>query len=175
MVKDSVVNLGQTIINGLIGTLQSIVDGLSSLGNFIVDGLSGILQLIVDGLTTLGNFIVEGLQGVLEFLFLPSDNLFTDVKDLFNSKFGFINQIIELGHELTSIEFQTDTPHFSVKLFGKELDFINFSYYDQYKNFIHNIIITIAYFFFSLWLLHEIPCLLHGYNSTQFYIRDSRR
>ena len=130
---------------------------------------------IIDSLSSLGTSIIDGFQSILEFLFVPSNNLFDSVKDTFNSKFGFVSQIVQLGQELTNIEFQTDTPHFSITLYGKTVDFINFSYYDQYKNFIHNIIITIAYFFFFIWLLQEIPCLLHGYNSTQFYIRDSRR
>ena len=117
---------------------------------------------IVNALSNLGQTIINGFQSVIEFLFVPSDNLFNDVENMFKEKFGFVYQIISIGEDLKDIEFGTDTPHFSITLYGKTVDFINFSLYDRYRSFIHNITLVIAYFGFVIWLLHQIPGIIGG-------------
>ena len=109
-------------------------------------GLDLVKDAIVGALTNLGETIINGLQNVIEFLFVPSDNLFNDVEDLFKEKFAFVYQVISIGEDLKEIEFGTDTPHFSITLYGKTVDFIDFSFYDKYRTFIHNITLVIAYF-----------------------------
>lgn len=143
MVKDAVVNLGQSIVDGLIGTLQSIVDGL----------------------TTLGNFIVDGIKGILEFLFVPSENLFDDIVDVINSKFGIFSQVIEIAKSLT-FDYNNDTPKFTITWHGKEMPILDFSFFSQYKTFIHGIILVIAYYRFINWLIASAPAVIGGFNTV---------
>lgn len=121
-----------------------------------------VKDAIVGALTNLGQTVINGIKSVIEFLFVPSDNLFNDVEDMFKEKFGFVYQIISIGEDLKDIEFGTDTPHFSITLYGKTVDFIDFSLYDRYRTFIHNITLAIAYFGFIIWLLHQIPAIIGG-------------
>lgn len=129
-----------------------------------------VKESIVGAITNLGQSIINGIKSVIEFLFIPSNNLFNDVEVLFKEKFGFVYQVISIGEDLKNIEFGTDTPHFSITLYGKTFDFIDFSFYDKYRSFIHNITLVIAYFGFIIWLLHQIPGIIGGITNGERFV-----
>lgn len=134
-----------------------------------------MLELVKDSITNLGVTIVNGIKGVFEYLFVPSDNLFDDVETLFKQKFGFIYQIIDLLEELKSLVFGTGMPSFDITLYGKKMTFVDFSMYDKYRDFIQNITVAIAYYFYFIWLLHELPSLIGGITSGQMFIATHQR
>lgn len=159
----------------VIDYIKSIPSSIAYLFTNLGDLLSGLLDDIIKYIKAIPQSTVDLFKTLFEFLFVPSDNLFDDVRTMFDEKFGFVSQIIEFGQEFINVEFQTDTPHFSVKLYGKEYDFIDFSFYDKYKNFIHNIIICISYTFFGFWLLEEGPSIIHGFGRAQLIDKTTIR
>lgn len=166
---------GDSITSGLFNTL---FDKLSNWFDILSQGLALVKNAIID----LGNTIINGIKNVFEYLFIPDDNtLFNDFTDLFNQKFGFVSQIIDIANELTSIKLGDSLPNFSVtlksdffgSLKGKSFQFIDFSMYEQYRTFIHSIIVVITDFFFFMYLLREIPCVVGGITTgTSMFRRE---
>ena len=114
-----------------------------------------------DLITNLGTSIVNGFKSIIEYLFVPSDNIFSDVQDMFNEKFGIFNQVSNL---LKTLTFADDSakPNFNIKLYGKTMKFIDFSFFDDYRTFIHNVILMIAYFKFIIWVVNNAPAVVTG-------------
>lgn len=127
-------------------------------------------ESIVDLGSTIVDGIISGFQNVLEFLFVPKNLLFDDIVDIINEKFLFISQVSSIIQEFKEFDVSNDTPSFTVELFGTEYSFIDFSFFNTYRDFIHDIICAISYFFYIIWLLSEIPAILGGLTSGQYTI-----
>ena len=110
-----------------------------------------MLELVKDSITNLGNTIVNGIKNVFELLFVPSDNLFDDVQTLFNEKFGIFSQVVNLVKSLT-INESTVKPNFKITLYGTTLHFIDFSLFDEYRDYYHGIILDIHFPLLALLL-----------------------
>lgn len=189
-ISQNLSSLGSSIVNSLSDLGSSLIDELSSLGAFITDTfmlvgdsiLSGLASigdifntvgdllkdtfvsignLILEGISTVGNFIVNGLKEVLELLFVPSDNLFDDVQNMFNAKFGIFSQVSELVSSLTFTN-DDDMPEFKITLYGSTMKFFDFSMFSAHRKFIHNLILMIAYFRFIIWLVNNAPAVVTG-------------
>lgn len=89
---------------GILGVIQSVLNGIINLPNLIwnaikggfetiANGLSAVGNLIKNALESLGNFLIEGIKG----LFVPADEqLYEIVNDASNlsENFGFVGQSV---------------------------------------------------------------------------------
>ena len=163
MVKDTVSSIGSSIVNGFISVGETIVNAFNSIGTTIVNGVSA-----------LGDFLIDGLI----MLFVPTStfaetSIGSQVTEVFSDKFGFVGQILDLANQLLSVTFDDKVPDFSItlqgsffgSLQGKKFQFIDLSMYHQYRTFIHSIIKCLVWFYFILYLLRDIPCIVGGITS----------
>ena len=121
--------------------------------------------MVKNSIVDLGNSIINGIQSINEYLFVPSDNLFDDVQQMFNSKFGFVNQVIDIVKSFTFSD-SNSKPIFKITLYGQTMNFVDFSIFDDYRLYIHNIIVVIAYFKYFIWLINNAPAIITGTGSA---------
>lgn len=136
---------------GIFGTVKNIFDSLSELPSKIANAISGFFTTLKDG-------IIDGLK----FLFIPSENLFDNLKDKFFSKFGFISQLSSLVYDLRSITYDDKPPENKITLYGVTVNFVNWEFYDDYRELINNIIIIISYYIFFWNIRRRLPDIIGG-------------
>jgi hypothetical protein len=103
--------------------------------------------------------IINGLKE----LFIPDEDFFDEFVDLFNEKFGFVSQIIDLGRHLFDMDYSGSPPDVEITFYGVTFNFIDFSIYNQYRLWIHAIIAGFVWFHFIRRLFKtRIPQIIGG-------------
>ena len=151
----------KNILDNVKQILTNIANLPKNIANAIYNFFSDLLSGIITGLINLKDGIIQGLKD----LFIPSDNAFTDIKDIVNEKFGFISQIKELVSAFVNYSFaDSDTPpEFNINYKGKEISIIDWSLYAPYRMTVHFIIIAISYLSFIIRLYKRLPGYIGGF------------
>ena len=151
----------------IISKLNSIQSGeLTAISNKL-NGLSSGFQSVV----TAVNGIPSSIQDILEYLFIPqNNNYFQDIIDTINSKFGFINQFIELGDVLVnnSESFTNTPPNFTIEfedndIFGDlSFDLIDWSKISDYVSYVKVLTGGITLYLFIRRTRKRLPEIISG-------------
>ena len=151
----------------IISKLNSIQSGeLTAISNKL-NGLSSGFQSVV----TAVNGIPSSIQDILEYLFIPqNDDYFQDIIDTINSKFGFINQFIELGDVLVnnSESFTNTPPNFTIEfedndIFGDlSFDLIDWSKISDYVSYVKALTGGITLYLFIRRTRKRLPEIISG-------------
>ena len=133
--------------------IQAIWDAVAS----ICEAIGNIVSGIVDG-------ILNGLSSILEFLFVPEHNPFEELSQKINAKFGFVGQIGQLISNLLGFNnYGNSIPSFDVTYYNTTVSIIDFSLFVQYRDWIHGIILAIAWTIFILKTYKKLPNIIGGY------------
>ena len=147
---------------GIWGTVKDVFNKLVEIAGNIVslpfDIAVALGQILSEAFESLKNDILEGLKS----LFVPSDNLFNDMRDLLEEKFKFVNQIIELVIDFNDITWKEEPPESNVTIYGVTVSFMNWEFYDDYRNLINTITVIVSYYWFVKRLLRKTPKVIGG-------------
>lgn len=158
--KESV-ETSKSILENVKTIITNIANLPSNIANAIKNFFSDLLSGIITGLNNLKDGIIQGLKD----LFIPSDNAFTDIKEIVNDKFGFISQIKDLFSAFVNYTFaDSETPpEFTITYKGNEISIIDWSLYAPYRMTVHFIIIAISYLSFIMRLYKRLPGYIGGF------------
>lgn len=140
----------------------SILDGIGSLFDSLFEKLGNWFTNLINFVKSIPQLIIDGFKDLFVFLFVPSNNLFDDFKTLIEDKFGIFFQLSNIVFDSTTIELNDAAPNFHITISGKDYTFIDLSFYEKYRAFIHGIIILITAFNLSRWLLINCPNIIRG-------------
>ena len=149
---------------GIWGTVKDVFNKLVEIAGNIIslpfDIAIALGQILTDAFISLKNDILDGIK----FLFYPSDNLFNDMRDLLETKFKFVNQIIDLVIDFSSVVWIEEPPESNITLYGVTVSFMNWELYDDYKKLINTITIIVSYYWFVKRLIRKTPKVIGGIN-----------
>lgn len=145
-------DLGSGIADGFTTITGNIKGFFTDLGSTISSGFSSLLDGILDGLKT---------------LFIPSSSPFTEIRDLFYSKFPIINDIELAVQSSLALFEQTKEPTFSIHFTGQyglsgEIVTLNLKPYEPYRDAVKMIITAVAWLWTVIFVIKFIPKLLGG-------------
>ena len=152
--------------------LKNLLDWLNPMSeNFILKQLWDFLTNIVSYLNPfsenfLGYKLVEFIGDLLENLFIPQQDHFTELHNEINTKLGFIGQVKELVYSLfpdNSPNSLTTPPNWKITYKGVTVTLIDWSAFEQYRGYLHSIIIFIMWASFLIRLYKRIPLIIYGY------------
>lgn len=170
MVKESITS-GLSYINPFSEhfILKEIINWLNPASeDFILLKLWNFLTDIVSYLNPFSeNFfglkLVEFIGDLLKELFIPDEDLFSNLQIEIQNKFKFTTQISQLFETLLSdFDYGDKIPSFSINYEGVSVDIIDFSPYLQYRTWLHSIILGISWFIFIRKTFYKIPNLIGG-------------
>lgn len=135
----------------------------------LADILGGILKGIGEAIGGVAKLIIDGISGLFHTLFVPSENFigdnFTTLQNNFNEKMPVMKQISETSSSVQNSLFgntSTEAPNITITL-PKEMmlgditiDAFDFTFFNQYRDMIHSIIIFMMYTPFVLSLPKRI-------------------
>lgn len=150
------------ILDGIGVFIGDLIDSIGEFFNNIKTVIVNGYNSMVTAINNIADSILNGLKNLLEFLFVPSDNIFDDLKDLFYDRFSILFDVGLIVKEICDVTFYTGTPHFTITIYGKTYEIIDFSYFDNYRFFIVSITSFLCIFNTALWLLHNAPNIIHG-------------
>lgn len=180
----SIITLAPEIIQGiadLIGPIaqavwnvfEPAVDGLSWLVNSTYEVVRGIPDLIIsliDLLSNIANYINPLSDSFfLKIAFIPSDGFFTyyvseHFLNIMNS-FWVVQLYTSVTDQLKAIAIESPKPIFEItlpaKYGGQTLSVIDFSFYDEYRDYIHLFIKVITWFFFLKSIVRRAPDIIY--------------
>ena len=136
--------------------LELVKSSIVSIGQNIVNAITGLAQTIIDS-----------LHNLLVFLFVPEGTIFDNMYNIMAERFQIFFQVKDVLEDIYSFDYNNDMPHFKITLFGVQMDIIDFTLFSQYRKFIHNIIIFLAYYGFLKYLLHTAPAVINGLGTTE--------
>lgn len=118
----------------------------------------GFLERIANGIDALADKIAEGFAEI----FAPDPALMQDISDTFNSKFGFVSTLHQLGTDLLSIDATSAPPVVYIHLedaegsiyYGETVKALDMSWYARYKEDVDRIMSGFLWLGF-LWLLFK--------------------
>ena len=149
--------------------LDMILNVLSYLNPFDENFL---LNPIIDLFFNLLDYINPFSENfLLKIAFIPSDGFFSEkfskLISIIYEKFPFIEQLANVVNPSTvSVTFAERAPSLSftlpAKYGGGTYQLVDFSYFDQYRDFILNFIRVVIWFPFLKWLYGRIPGLING-------------
>lgn len=164
------------LTNGISGKILGIPGAIFELFQLPLDGLSwlvnSIYELIISLVDTLGN-IASYLDPfsenfILKIAFVPSR---TDRSELLieelKEKFGAINSILTTMESLKTYEESGQAPVFKLNFDGSiygiegEYTVIDFSFYEQYRPWIHSFTIMVAWVYFIKRLINYLPDIVY--------------
>ncbi|MCL2018320.1 MAG: hypothetical protein FWG70_01055 [Oscillospiraceae bacterium] len=165
-------------LTGILGILQAIFNGIINLPTRIADAFKTAFQWIVDTIIGFRDVVTdffkgfwEALKNLMLSLFVPSEgvinNNFNLMKNQLYEKFPLIPQLSEFINNVIDVLFMNrneDVPVFIINWHGNEMKIIDFTYFQQYRTYIHGFILVIAYFFYGRKLLRKIPKVLGGFH-----------
>lgn len=136
--RKGILGVIQSVLNGIINLPTLIWEKLKSGFESIVNGLKSVGEFIVNGLVSLGEFIIEGIKS----LFIPEDdffsNYFSELYDFFTEKFGILmyplDLLIKIVRRFLSLESGRQlitVPDISIGDFGILIHGFSF-YLDEY-------------------------------------------
>jgi len=174
--------LGQCIVDGLVWLLSGFVDIVQWLGGHLWDAIMGLFwlldqigQWIFDGFVDLCGFFITLLDYlnpfsenfILWIAFVPDEGAIrVDViQNVMNDKFGFFYSFANFISSFFNSFTAGTSPNFIVTmpafLGGRSFNAIDFSFYNEYRNYIHFIIAGISYVTFIRKTIREIPKIIH--------------
>ena len=125
------------------------------------------------GINNLQNFLDPSSDSfILKVAFVPRESFlqayFNDMNTLIDSRISGISSLIsyfegtkntfELGQAGEPPTFEIDLP---AKYGGVSVSIIDFSFYTQYRRYIHNFILMVAYFFFAWKMIKKLATVIH--------------
>lgn len=118
----------------------------------------------------LGNKLIELLGNLLQELFIPSEESFDKIINVWNSKFGFIDTIkIYINSVENMFNNLNSVPKYTVDVdseyYSGDLTVIDLSWYAPYKNYGDVIITAFAYVFFIWRIFKHLPSIISGFDS----------
>lgn len=131
------------------------------------------LQMLAVGLDNLEHLLDPSSDVFfLKIAIVPRESFiedkFSDLQDLVGSRivgvsslFDFFTDtstIFEAGQSGTPPTFEINLP---AKYGGVSASIIDFSFYTQYRSYIHNFILMVAYFFFARKMIKKLPGYIH--------------
>lgn len=140
-----------------------MLDGLANVGNTILGGLGSLGE-------TLGNFFKDLLTGIidgLKNLFIPTNNPFDELKEIFYSKMPIIQDIeLAVNGTIAMLE-ETHEPKFSLQFTGQyglngNVATLNLSPYEPYREVVKNIIKALLWLSTLVYIEKTIPKMLGG-------------
>lgn len=183
------------IFNSVIGVVTNIGEHLNPFGdNFILKDVLSFFGNIVsylnpfgedfilkDVVTFIGNIlsyinpfsenffgykIIEMFTSLFRYLFIPTEDHFTGLKNTINSKFPFVGQVSELVRNLFSFKRTRGIevpPSFSITYYGVTTEIINFEVFSKYRAPFHALCCAVLWIPYLLRLLKRLPAIIHGY------------
>ena len=159
--------IGRAIENlwkAIVGFFTGFGDFIGSIIQAIWDAVASICEAIGNIVSGIVNGILNGLSSILEFLFVPEHNPFEDLSTKINSKFGFVSQIGQLISNLLGFNnYGNSVPNFEITYYNTSVSIIDFSIFLQYRDWIHGIILAIAWTIFILKTYKKLPNIIGGY------------
>lgn len=114
----------------------------------------------------LGKKLVELIGDLLEYLFIPKEDHFSDLSNELYSKLGFVEQLKELYNTLfpdTSTQSISSPPNWTITYSGVTISIIDWTAFEEYRSYLHTIIIFILWASFLIKLYKRIPMIIYGY------------
>lgn len=134
--------------------ISAIGTGIAS----VCDAIGNIVGGIVNG-------ILNGIGAILQGLFVPEHNPFEELSQKINAKFGFVGQIRDLMSSLLGFNnYGNSIPTFDVTYYNTTVPIIDFSIFVQYRDWVHGIILAIAWTIFILKTYKKLPNIIGGYS-----------
>lgn len=134
-----------------------------------MEGLENAFKGIGDGLNALGNFLLDGIKG----LFIPSEdymaNKTTSLTNTMNEKFPIVDQIKQIIDQLLNpVQNRSNSPNtFTISAYGVEnMEIIDFTFFDEHKELIHNIILGVAWALYVFRLYKRLPSIIGGFGGV---------
>lgn len=118
----------------------------------------GLLGRIANGIDALADKILGGIES----LFAPDAELMQEISNTFNSKFGFVSTLHQLGTDLLSIDASSAPPVVYIHLedaegsiyYGETVKALDMTWYARYKSDVDRIMSGFLWLGF-LWLLFK--------------------
>lgn len=155
----------KSVLN-FFGELISYVNPFSE--KFLLKGVLDFFIELISYINPLSeNFfgykIVEFFSNLFKFLFIPTEDSFIQFQNKINDKFYFVNQIANMFSSLLgNFNYGNNVPTFSITYYGHTLNIIDFSLFVNYKDWLHGIILSIAWFLYVRKLYNKLPSLIGG-------------
>lgn len=179
-------HVGNTIANGFNTLFDQMRERISALQSAIInkfeefkrhfDGIMQQVQLVigkvVDGvdnfrlrvISIYDDFKVKAIEKI-EYYFVPTFSMQEQVeawKDLIMQKFSGIEQISVIFSELFKMSETDEPPSFPITYKGVTVGLIDFRPYDEYRSFVHALILGFAWFSFLRRMYYSIPDFIMG-------------
>lgn len=153
------------IASSVFGMFYSLIDNIATNTYAIASSLNVLPQqlanMIYNNFVDPLNAIIQAIQSKDNDININHDvdynTTFQDVQYTLRNKFAFYHQLTEVKTILETTEFSEDKPFLT--LAGYQLDF---SLFDENREVIHKIIVTLAYLNFFLNLLRSLPVYIGG-------------
>lgn len=138
--------------------------------NKLLSWLASPFESIIHGIKSLIEYINPfSDKFFLKIAFVPETNnlIFDEVKETLYNKFGFISSFEKIHNSFENLFNKNEgMPSFTITLpdflGGATVTPINFSFFDNYRGFIHGFIIAVSYFLFIEKIYKTIPKILKG-------------
>ncbi len=163
-------NVLEGIKAGILGiSIPNVLDYTEVLEG-IKAGILGIAIPNIIDYTEVLNGIKTGILSGLSTLFIPDTTAFDGLTDIITDKFSIVFQLEELWDTLLGSDFGSSKVEFTITIPGWFLHsdsdrvclLIDFSVFDDYRSFLHAVIILLSYLAFAKRLVDRIPTVL-GY------------
>ena len=142
------------VFDSIVGWFSGVLESLATPFTSIAEGLNGVWQAVKN--------IPQAISDKLEYLFVPSGDKFSELKDKFDEKFGFVGQIIDLGQIIINATFGGSKPNSNITIYGGTYTIIDWDIYDDYRPYIHGIIVLLSYIVFIPKLIKRLPSVVRG-------------
>lgn len=187
---DTGIDLMEGIKDSITGLLQPIFDKIDEATGGILSEITSIptklwdkFKLSLDGISWLTNSIFEELKKIpvaidtllsyldpfsenfiLVIAFVPQGDYDDQIKLAFDEKFGDLITVFNMFDTLKNQNWDNEAPVFEItvpeKYGGGTHNIIDFSFYGQYRTFIHTFTTMTATFFFFIKIIHLLPKLV---------------
>jgi len=168
---NSIISKIGDISSFLGGAINAVKDKIGEIGISLGTAYINQILSVKDAIVSIGTTIIDGVKGVFSWAWIPSDTFFMDLYGgLYNdltAKFPILDQMKNMitdFYELIS-NASAVPPSFDIVYKGSTVSIIDLSMYDQYRSFIHGIILAIAYFLFGRKILKRLPGLIGGFSN----------
>ena len=150
--SSSIYSINSNIVS-IYNNINNLPNHLNSLiyNSFIIP-INGIIQAIENieiSSNDVTNIENNYITNIVNYLFVPTNtNKFNDFKINFDLKFNWINQIQD--YPLKDFDFDTNTnePITFINMNGMTYNLIDFRVFNDYRPFIHGLIIALSYYRF---------------------------
>lgn len=157
------------IFNIVTHIATDIISGITEKAKENATNIISSISSIPTKLDEIKDAIITGMLNGFKALWIPSDGFFDTlyggILDDIHVKFPIIEQINLIWLNMMSsftVSGGDSPPEFNITAYGSTVSIIDFSMYDDYRIYIHGIIIAIAYYFFIKKVIVRIPKLIGG-------------